>query len=146
MDGCGHFEDTGDAESVVWASIAISSFIPAPVNQLKTGRVCQRSEEGRQILYADERYICSSNMGVTTAVVVQRRRLLARISRAGRLVMLHAGNRASFIPNAQLIFKANQKTRDYHSEMNSENYIRCPKERLTPNLEPNSLLVTDNAS
>ena len=50
------------------------------------------------------------------------------------------------MPNALLMFKSLQKTGDYHNDMNSENFIRWLKQYLIPNLEPNSVLVIDNAS
>jgi transposase len=62
-----------------------------------------------------------------------------------RLVILNAGSRRGFIPNALLIFKSNQKTGYYYNEINGENYIRWLKEKVIPNLEPNSGLVIDNA-
>jgi hypothetical protein len=55
------------------------------------------------------------------------------------------GGRTGCIPNTQLIFKSNQNTRDYHNEMNSENFIRRLNENLITNLGPNSVLVMDNA-
>jgi len=44
------------------------------------------------------------------------------------------------------IFISNQKTRDYHTEMNRANFIRRLNENLITNLAPNSVLVMDNAS
>jgi hypothetical protein len=49
-------------------------------------------------------------------------------------------------PKVLVVFKLNQKTGDYHNEMTGENCIHWLKEKLIPNLEPNSVLVTDNAS
>jgi hypothetical protein len=66
-------------------------------------------------------------------------------SRKGKDIILHAGGHSGFIPNALVIFKSNQKTGNYHNEMNGENYTCWLKEKLIPNLEPNSVLVTDNA-
>jgi hypothetical protein len=37
------------------------------------------------------------------------------------------------------------KTGDYYNEINGKNYICWLKEKLILNLEPNSVLVTDNA-
>jgi hypothetical protein len=66
-------------------------------------------------------------------------------SRKGKDIIVHAGGCRGFIPNALVTFKSNQKTGDYHNEINGENYICWLKEKLVPNLEPNSVLVTDNA-
>jgi hypothetical protein len=38
-----------------------------------------------------------------------------------------------------------KKTGDYHSDMNYTDYGTGLKERLIPNLPPNSVLVIDNA-
>jgi hypothetical protein len=66
-------------------------------------------------------------------------------SRKGKDIDLHAGGRRGLIPIALVVFKSNQKTGDYLNEMSGENYISWLKETLIPNLEPNSVLVTDNA-
>jgi hypothetical protein len=66
-------------------------------------------------------------------------------SRKGKHIIHHAGGRRGFIPNALVVFKFNQKTGDYHNEMNGENYICWLKEKLIPNFEPNAVLVTDNS-
>lgn len=71
---------------------------------------------------------------------------LAPVSRRERLIILHVGGYTSSIPDAQFLFKSNQKTGDYHIEMNSENYIRWLKEKLFPSLNPDSLLLMDNTS
>jgi hypothetical protein len=71
--------------------------------------------------------------------------LLAPVPKGERLIILHAGGHHGFIPNSLDIFKSNQKTGDYHNEINGENHIRWLKEKLIPNLEPNSVLVIDNS-
>jgi hypothetical protein len=65
--------------------------------------------------------------------------------RKGKDIILHAGGRRGFILNALVISKSSQKTGDYHNGMNSENCIRWLKEKLIPNLQPNSVLVIDSA-
>lgn len=59
---------------------------------------------------------------------------------------MHAGSEQGFVPNALLTYKANSVSGDYHSNMNAENYEKWLKERLVPNLPPNSVVVLDNAS
>jgi transposase len=95
-------------------------------------------------VYEDETYIHSSHTGPKNWCDVSASGLLAPVSKGERLIILHAGGRRGFIPNTQVIFKSNQKARDYHNEMNGENYICWLKEKLIPNLELNSLLVIDN--
>jgi transposase len=62
------------------------------------------------------------------------------------LIIVHAGTEKGFIPGALLIFKSNQKTGDYHKEMNSDNYMRWIKEKLLPNLLQNCIFMVDNAA
>ena len=42
-------------------------------------------------------------------------------------------------------FKSGLKKGDYHRDMNYDNYKKWIKEQLIPNLNPNSVLVIDNA-
>ena len=62
-----------------------------------------------------------------------------------RYIIVHAGGRNGFIPGAKLVFKAKQKTGDYHDEMNFENFSKWAEERLIPNLPPNGIIIMDNA-
>lgn len=71
--------------------------------------------------------------------------LLAPVSKGQRLIIVHAGGEQGFIPNAYVRFKSQQKTGDYHDDMNYANYEKWIKERLIPNLPPKSVLVIDNA-
>lgn len=63
-----------------------------------------------------------------------------------RYIIVHAGCKDGFIPNASLIFKAGKKTGDYHDNMNRENYENWFKTQLIPNLKKPSLIIMDNAS
>lgn len=64
----------------------------------------------------------------------------------GRLVIVHAGSKNGFVPNACLIFKAGQVSGDYHGQMNSENFVKWLEQKLLPNIPPESVLILDNAS
>ena len=46
----------------------------------------------------------------------------------------------------ELVFTSKKSTGDYHDEMNSENFEEWFHDTLLPKLEPNSLIVMDNAS
>ena len=72
--------------------------------------------------------------------------LMAPVSKGERLIIVHAGGRFGFIPNALLIYKSQVKTGDFHKEMNTDNYVKWLRTMLIPNLPPNSVLVIDNAS
>ena len=73
-------------------------------------------------------------------------RVCSHLHRGKGLVVCLVGGRTGCIPNTQLIFKSNQNTRDYHNEINTENFILRLNENLITSLGPNSVLVMDNAS
>jgi DDE superfamily endonuclease len=50
------------------------------------------------------------------------------------------------VPNAKLVFKASSKTRDYHSNMSWDVFVRWFENQLLKNIPSNSLIVLDNAS
>ena len=51
-----------------------------------------------------------------------------------------------WVPNTTLIFTSKKNTGDYHDEMTGEYFEEWFKDRLLPNVPPNSLIVMDNAS
>lgn len=72
--------------------------------------------------------------------------MLSHIGKGPRLIIVHAGRQGGFIDGALLIFKSKSKTGDYHSDMNFVNFSKWTREKLLPNLPPNSVIVMDNAS
>ena len=62
-----------------------------------------------------------------------------------RFIVVHAGSENGFIDGASLVFKAKTSQGDYHDEMNGENFMRWLREKLIPNLPPNTVLIVDNA-
>lgn len=62
-----------------------------------------------------------------------------------RYIVLHAGGKDGFVPNASLIFGTKSKLADYHGDMNGEMFLKWVEEQLLPNLEEPSLIVMDNA-
>lgn len=103
-------------------------------------------EEGRPIIYTDESYVDSSHASHHSWTDGPTKGIKKPISKGNRLVIVHAGGEAGFVPNALLTFKAGTKSGDYHDNMNSENYERWLRTQLVPNLPPNSVVVVDNAS
>ncbi|KAJ4425806.1 hypothetical protein ANN_27432 [Periplaneta americana] len=71
--------------------------------------------------------------------------LFSPVSKGQRLIIIHGGGENGFVPNAHVRFRSQQKSGDYHSDMNFANYEKWLKERLIPNLPQNSVLVVDNA-
>uniref|UniRef100_A0A1B6DT43 Tc1-like transposase DDE domain-containing protein n=1 Tax=Clastoptera arizonana TaxID=38151 RepID=A0A1B6DT43_9HEMI len=72
-------------------------------------------------------------------------RLQKNISKGSRLIIVHAGGEIGGVENALLVFKAGQKTGDYHNDMNAENYEKWIINKLLRNLPKNSIFVIDNA-
>ena len=103
-------------------------------------------QEGRPIVYTDESYVDSSHSTTKAWSDGPTEGLKKPISKGQRVVIVHAGSEAGFIPNALLTFKAGTKTGDYHDNMNYENYEKWLRTQLIPNLPPNSVVVVDNAS
>lgn len=106
----------------------------------------QYKDEGRNIVYTDETYLHSSHTVPKSWDDGSTSGIKAPVSKGQRLIIVHAGGCRGFIPNALLIFKSGLKTGDYHDEMNHKNHVKWFKEKLIPNLEPNSVIVIDNAS
>ena len=63
-----------------------------------------------------------------------------------RLIILGAGGEMGWIPNTTLIFQSKKNTGDYHDEMIGEHFEEWFRDKLLPNVPPNSLIVMDNAS
>lgn len=101
--------------------------------------------EGRNIVYMDETYIHSSHTTPFAWSDTSLQGLFAPVSKGRRLIIIHAGGEQGFIPNAYVRFKSQQKSGDYHDDMNYTNYEKWLKEKLIPNLPPRSVLIIDNA-
>lgn len=101
---------------------------------------------GRPIIYVDETYVHSSHTTRHSWSDDKNKGLLAPVSKGKRAIIVHAGGDNGFIPNALLIFKSGTKSSDYHNDMNFENFEKWLRNKLIPNLPPNSVLVIDNAS
>ena len=94
----------------------------------------------------DESYILSSHTPKKSWSDDSSEGLLAPVSRTERLIIIHAGGESGFVPGALLMWKANQASGDYHHQMNKDNYEKWMKEKVIPNLPPNSVIILDNAS
>ena len=114
------------------------------INFLRKMRRYRR--EGRSIVYTDETYITAGHTKEKGWSDDSNRGAKKPIGKGNRLIIVHAGGEMGFIPNACLIFTSGQKSGDYHDDMNFDNYSRWMREKLLPNLPPNSVIVVDNAS
>ncbi|XP_049832914.1 uncharacterized protein LOC126273406 [Schistocerca gregaria] len=106
-------------------------------------------EEGRPIINIDETYIHSLH--------TMRKEWTDEVREGQYLIIVHAGSKSGFVPNALLIYKSGTKTGDYHADMNAENFSRyfffifyylivVAVNKLILNVPQNSIVVLDNAS
>lgn len=65
--------------------------------------------------------------------------------KGGRLIILHAGTKNGFVPEAALVFQA-KNDGDYHNQMNAATFENWFQTQLLPNILPSSIIVMDNAS
>ena len=70
--------------------------------------------------------------------------LKAPTGKGKRLILVHIGSETGFVEGAQLIL-ISKSSADYHEEMNGELFHKWFSSVL-PKLEPNSVIVCDNAS
>lgn len=69
----------------------------------------------------------------------------ALTGKGSRLIILHAGTKHGFIPNAELIFQA-KNDGDYHNQMTATVFENWLRNQLLPNIPPNSVIVMENHS
>ncbi|KAJ4444761.1 hypothetical protein ANN_06558 [Periplaneta americana] len=62
-----------------------------------------------------------------------------------RLIMLHVGSLAGFLKGAELVYKANTASGNYHDQMNNSNFEKWTSKKLIPNLPARSVVILDNA-
>jgi len=63
-----------------------------------------------------------------------------------RLIVIHAGGEDGFVENALLMWKASSSSGDYRCQVNFENYEKCVRKKLIPNLPTNSVVVLINSN
>jgi len=114
-------------------------------------------EEGRHIYFLDETWVnagdCTSKTWVDTTVRSHRDAFLKGLStgavnpsgKGKRLIVLHIGSEDGFLLGGLLCFESKKNTSDYHDEMNGDTF-REWMEGILPLLQPNSVIVMDNAS
>ncbi|GBM63347.1 hypothetical protein AVEN_51369-1 [Araneus ventricosus] len=114
-------------------------------------------EQQKIIYYLDETWV---NAGISTTKVWQDKTikscsdarskglstgLKGPSGKGGRLIIAHVGSERGFVNDAADIFSS-KKTKDYHEEMDGNHFESWFKSKLIPKLEPNSIIVMDNAS
>lgn len=105
-----------------------------------------RKEDFNNVVWLDETWV---NAGHTPKRIWQDNKkesmFKAPIGRGGRIIVLHAGTSAGFIPECLLIFKS-KKTGHYQEEMNHDVFSKWFEDCLLPKLHEPSTIVMDNAS
>ncbi|XP_029679990.1 uncharacterized protein LOC115245703 [Formica exsecta] len=61
-----------------------------------------------------------------------------------RLIVLHIGSTAGFVPDGLLCFESKKNTADYHDAMNGDTFLEW-FEKILPSLEDNAVIVMDKA-
>ena len=78
--------------------------------------VFQYRKAGRDIVYVDETYVHSRHHA-TKCWKSNDVGLNVPIGKGYRSIIVHAGSKDGFIPNAKVVFKGNSSKGDYHAEM-----------------------------
>lgn len=102
--------------------------------------------EGKSIIFLDETYVNKNHVTQKCWQSDTEHGAMQNIGKGPRIVIVHAGSRNGFVPNALLMFKSHSKTGDYHGDMNATNFRKWIDEKLLPNIPPNSVIVMDNAA
>lgn len=100
----------------------------------------------RQVIFLDETWIFSKGSAGSSWQDDDIRSVRKPEGYDGkRFIVLHAGSKSGFVPNASLVFQSKSSKGDYHGEMNGENFKKWVIESLITNLTEPSLIILDNA-
>ena len=97
-----------------------------------------------KLVYVDETWLdtayCANHcwQGQNTSGVIPP------CNRGQRLIVVNAGSKKRFIPEAQLIYRASSSTGDYHREMYGANFTKWIEQQFLPNLDCPCAIVMDN--
>jgi transposase len=112
-------------------------------------KLSNRTSDGKTIrpeIYLDESYINKNHSRDDTWYFGEDGAILSKPTGKGeRLIIVNAINENGWVPNSKLVFQANKKSDDYHTNMNWTVFSTWFKERLLPNIPENSLIIFDNA-
>lgn len=108
--------------------------------------------EGRSIYYLDEAYVNVQNDNATETVKTDEKTSRKQGALKGlttnltgkRLIVLHVGSVKGFLPGALLCFESKTNSLDYLDEISGDDFRKWFKS-IIPNLDPNSVIVLDNA-
>lgn len=112
-------------------------------------KIKEYRESNRTIIYLDETWFDTHDtVSYGWVDTTQNCSLNAPCSRGKRVIILHAGSKNGFVPNALLLSAKNIKkcSADYHEDMTANLFEKWFGEQLLPNIPQNSVIVMDNAS
>lgn len=108
-------------------------------------QITQFRREGWNIVYIDETYIQQAHMVGKCWQSEEEIGATSSIGAGQRLIIVHGGGEEGFVEGALLIFKSGQKTGDYHTSMNFDNFRKWLESQLLPALSRPSVIIMDNA-
>ena len=101
-------------------------------------------DDSRPNVYMDETLVHTSHH-VTKSWQCDDIALKVPIGKWERYVIVHAGTKDGFIPNAKDVRKGKNSCSDYHTDMTREKFGKWVNYNPLPNLPTNSIIVLDNA-
>jgi len=109
-------------------------------------RIWEHRRNNRNIVYTDECYILPSHCSSSASTDGSSNTLDKPLSKGQRLILVHAGSKEGFVPNALLMYQLNSTKGDNHGKLDSRIYDQWLREILIPNLPPRSVVVMDDDS
>ena len=112
-------------------------------------KINEYRESGRDIVYLDETWFDTHDVPSKGWVDSSDHcRTKAPSNKGKRITILHAGTKNGFVPNALALSAKNIKDSrvDYHDDTTAQLFEDWFKIKLLPNIQPNSVIVMDNAS
>lgn len=114
-------------------------------------KIANRREGGsgtkRPEIYLDESYINKNHSRDDTWYLSEDGGVISKPTGKGeRLIIVNAISENGWVPNAKLVFKADKKADDYHSNMNWEVFRDWFENKLLKNIPENSIIHMDNAA
>ncbi|XP_072389494.1 uncharacterized protein [Diabrotica undecimpunctata] len=112
-------------------------------------KIKEYRDDNRDIVYLDETWFYTHDVVQYGRMDDSKKCCLSTpCSRGKRIIILHAGTKSGFVPNALLLSAKNikQSSADYHEDMTAKLFEKWATEQLLPNVKTNSVIVMDNAS
>lgn len=107
-----------------------------------------KSENSKPVVFLDETWIFAKGNQTKYSWQDGSKYCYSRVSSGNgkRYVIVHAGSRAGFLPDASLVFTSSKKVEDYHDNMTAAIFENWFEEYVLKSLEEPSIIILDNAS